>query len=162
MEVRRFNVHFRRAGLVTVEGAYAGTYTYTISGDTAEFYNSAYSEKITCKLTSETTILVNDQYGEWLANSTFTKQAEEALDGLQGTYKYNGIVIVLDGKGNGTYNNGTEYKFTYSGTGDKKNVSNFAGYDDDKNTITVTATGITVHFSGSYGDDVFNATFKKA
>lgn len=153
---------FDGAGLVTVEGAYAGTYTYTISGDTAEFYNSAYYEKITCKMTSETTILVKDESGEWLANITFTKQAEEALDGLQGTYKYNDIVIVLDGKGNGTYNNGTEYKFTYSGTGDKKNVSNFAGYDDDKNTITVTATGITVHFSGSYGDDVFNATFKKA
>ena len=82
-------------------------------------------------------------------------------DGLEGTYKYNSFTITLDGKGNGTYNNGTEYTFTYTKSGDKYTVSNFAGYDDGENSFTVTETGISVHFSGSYGDDVFNQTFTK-
>lgn len=84
----------------------------------------------------------------------------ETLDGLEGTYKNGTNVITLDGKGNGTYNNGTEYKFTYTGTGDTKKVSNFANYDDGENTITVTATGLNVHFSGN-GEDVYNASFTK-
>ncbi len=84
-----------------------------------------------------------------------------ALDGLEGTYVNGRNVITLDGKGNGTYNNGTEYTFTYSGEGSKKNVNNFANYDGGENTITVTSTGIDVHFSDSYGEDVFNASFTK-
>ena len=107
-----------------------------------------------------------DEYGEDFEYetkvATYTKKtASTETDGLEGTYKAGGNVITLDGKGNGTYNNGTEYPFTYSGTGNVKKVSNFAGYDDDENTITVVDGNIKVHFSGSYGDDVYNAVFTK-
>ncbi len=107
-----------------------------------------------------------DEYGEDFEYetkvATYTKKtASTETDGLEGTYKAGGNVITLDGKGNGTYNNGTEYPFTYSGTGNVKKVSNFAGYDDGENTITVVDGNIKVHFSGSYGDDVYNAVFTK-
>lgn len=107
-----------------------------------------------------------DEYGEDFEYetkvATYTKKTVSTeTDGLEGTYKAGGNVITLDGKGNGTYNNGTEYPFTYSGTGNVKKVSNFAGYDDGENTITVVDGNIKVHFSGSYGDDVYNAVFTK-
>lgn len=154
---------FDGKGIVTVVGANEGSYAYTVNGNTSTHYNSVYYETITCVLKSETTMTVNDEYGEWLNGVTFTKQAdEEELDGLQGTYKAGSNVIVLNGDGTGTYNNGTEYSFTYTlNSGSKYDVSNFAGYDDDENTITITATGLTVHFSGCYGDDQYNATFVK-
>lgn len=94
---------------------------------------------------------------------TYTPAEEPVeLDGLEGTYKSGSAVITLDGKGNGTYVK-DRYKgsFTYSGNGTTRNVNNFSVYDDDENTITITATGLTVHFSGSYGDDQYNATFVK-
>lgn len=83
------------------------------------------------------------------------------LDGLQGTYVNGSNTITLDGQGNGVYNNGSDYSFMYSGTGSTKTVSDFASYDDGENTFTVTATGIDVHFSGCFGDDVYNASFTK-
>lgn len=105
-----------------------------------------------------------DGYNEYevktVSYTASTKPSMET-DGLEGTYKNGSNIITLDGKGNGTYNNGTEFTFTYSGSGDTKKVSNFASYDDGKNTITITSTGLTVHFSGSSGDDVYNATFTK-
>lgn len=68
---------FDGKGTVTVTGSYAGTYTYTVdaAGTTATYYNKAYSETITCKLNSDGSMTVNDQYGEWLADVKFTKQA---------------------------------------------------------------------------------------
>lgn len=66
---------FDGKGTVTVTGSYAGTYTYTVdaAGTTATYYNTAYSETITCKLNSDGSMTVNDQYGEWLAGVKFTK-----------------------------------------------------------------------------------------
>lgn len=69
---------FDGKGSVTVTGAYAGTYAYTVdaAGTTATYYNTAYSETITCKLSSDgSSMTVNDQYGEWLDGVKFTKQA---------------------------------------------------------------------------------------
>lgn len=69
---------FDGKGSVTVSGSYEGTYTYSIdaAGTTATYYNTAYSETITCKLSSDgSSMTVNDQYGEWLNNVKFTKQA---------------------------------------------------------------------------------------
>ncbi len=95
------------------------------------------------------------------ATYTASTKPSAATDGLEGTYKSGSNVITLDGKGNGVYDNGTKYSFTYSGSGNTKKVSNFASYDDGENTITVTSTGLTVHFSGSSGDDVYDASFTK-
>lgn len=69
---------FDGKGSVTVTGTYAGTYAYTVdaAGTTATYYNTAYSETITCKLSSDgSSMTVNDQYGEWLDGVKFTKQA---------------------------------------------------------------------------------------
>lgn len=69
---------FDGKGSVTVTGTNAGTYTYTVdvAGTTATYYNTAYSETITCKLSSDgSSMTVNDQYGEWLDGVKFTKQA---------------------------------------------------------------------------------------
>lgn len=69
---------FDGKGSVTVTGTNAGTYAYTVdaAGTTATYYNTAYSETITCKLSSDgSSMTVNDQYGEWLNNVKFTKQA---------------------------------------------------------------------------------------
>ena len=90
-----------------------------------------------------------------------TEHVTETLDGLEGTYVNGTNTITLDGKGNGVYNNGNEYTFTYSGTGSTKNVSNFADYDSGSNTITVTDTGLDVHFADSYGENVYDASFTK-
>ena len=40
-------------------------------------------------------------------------------------------------------------------------MSSFAAYSDGENYATLTETGVDVHFSGCYGDDVFNASFTK-
>ncbi len=90
-----------------------------------------------------------------------TEHTATTTDGLEGTYVNGSNTITLDGKGNGVYNNGTEYTFTYSGTGSTKTVSNFADFDSGSNTITVTDTGLDVHFADSYGDTVYNASFTK-
>ncbi|CDD68280.1 unknown [Firmicutes bacterium CAG:475] len=69
---------FDGKGSVTVTGTNAGTYTYTVdvAGTTATYYNTAYSETITCKLSSDgSSMTVNDQYGDWLRDVKFTKQA---------------------------------------------------------------------------------------
>lgn len=95
------------------------------------------------------------------ATYTASTKPSAETDGLEGTYKNGTNIITLDGKGNGTYNNGTEFVFTYSGSGDTKKVSDFAAYTDGENTITITATGLDVHFVGDYGDNVYNASFTK-
>ena len=156
---------FDGKGIVTVVGAYEGKYAYTVEGNKSTHYNTAYSETITCTLTSETAMTVNDQYGEWLSGVSFTKQAEEAadLDGLQGTYKAGSNVIVLNGDGTGTYNNGTEYTFTYTlKSGKVYSVSDIGSlFDYGPNTFTVTATGIDIVFIGDYGDNTYKASFVK-
>lgn len=82
-------------------------------------------------------------------------------DGLEGTYKdTNGNVLTLDGLGKGTYNNGTEYTFTYEKSGDKFTVTCFADYDG-VNYFTVTGTGLDVHFADEINENVYNGTFTK-
>ena len=149
---------------ITVGGVDGTDYNF-VSGMGGDYYNFKING-------TEYTIYEDyETAGKWYYGLASSYDAEElsatqhgtaeTLDGLEGTYKSGTNVITLDGKGNGTYNNGTEFKFTYTGTGDTKKVSDFADYDDNENTITVTATGLNVHFSGSYGDDVYNASFTK-
>lgn len=90
----------------------------------------------------------------------FTKSTKPsaATDGLEGTYKSGSNVIVLDGKGNGTFNG---VAFTYSGTGSTKQVSAFGAFSGSANTFTVTATGIDVSFDDEYQENTFKASFTK-
>ena len=89
-----------------------------------------------------------------------TEHVTEA-DGLEGTYKdTKGNVLTLDGKGNGTYNNGTEYTFTYTKDGEKYTVSKIGEWDT--NYFTVTETGLSVHLEDSADSDtMYNGTFTK-
>lgn len=111
-----------------------------------------------------------DEYGEspeFAADYTvltYTAAEEPVeLDGLQGTYKEGSNVIVLNGDGTGTYNNGTEYTFTYTlKSGKVYSVSDIGSlFDYGPNTFTVTATGIDIVFIGDYGDNTYKASFVK-
>lgn len=87
----------------------------------------------------------------------------KAADGFEGTYKSStGNIVTLDGKGNGTFKSSKgESKFTYTVSGTTLKLSNFSFYDDDKNTLTVTADGLKSDFSGDYGNYSLKETFAK-
>lgn len=88
----------------------------------------------------------------------------KAMDGFEGTYKSSkGDVIVLDGQGNGTYtkNGGKAQAFTYTVSGSTLNLSNFSFYDDNENTLTVTADGVKASFSGDSGGYTLEDSFTK-
>ncbi len=88
----------------------------------------------------------------------------KAADGFEGTYKSSkGDVIVLDGQGNGTYtkNGGKAQAFTYTVSGSTLNLSNFSFYDDNENTLTVTADGVKASFSGDSGGYTLEDSFTK-
>lgn len=118
---------FDGKGIVTVVGANEGKYAYTVEGNKSTHYNTAYAETITCTLTSETAMTVNDQYGEWLGGVSFTKQAEEAetLDAFAGNWKVYDTVFAFDGKGTvvvtGSSYDGT---FSYTVSGDTVTLKN--------------------------------------
>ena len=118
---------FDGKGIVTVVGANEGKYAYTVEGNKSTHYNTAYAETITCTLTSETAMTVNDQYGEWLSGVSFTKQAEEAetLDAFAGNWKVYDTVFAFDGKGTvvvtGSSYDGT---FSYTVSGDTVTFKN--------------------------------------
>lgn len=118
---------FDGKGIVTVVGANEGKYAYTVEGNKSTHYNTAYSETITCTLTSETAMTVNDQFGDWLAGVSFTKQAEEAetLDVFAGNWKVYDTVFAFDGKGTvvvtGSSYDGT---FSYTVSGDTVTFKN--------------------------------------
>lgn len=118
---------FDGKGIVTVVGANEGKYAYTVEGNKSTHYNTVYAETITCTLTSETAMTVNDQYGEWLGGVSFTKQAEEAetLDAFAGNWKVYDTVFAFDGKGTvvvtGSSYDGT---FSYTVSGDTVTFKN--------------------------------------
>lgn len=97
------------------------------------------------------------------ATSVTYEVGEKAADGFEGTYKSStGNIITLDGKGNGTFKSSKgEFKFTYTVSGTTLKLSNFSFYDDDKNTLTVTADGVKSDFSGDYGTYSLKETFAK-
>lgn len=118
---------FDGKGIVTVVGANEGKYAYTVEGNKSTHYNTVYAETITCTLTSETAMTVNDQFGDWLAGVSFTKQAEEAetLDAFAGNWKVYDTVFAFDGKGTvvvtGSSYDGT---FSYTVSGDTVTFEN--------------------------------------
>lgn len=65
---------FDGKGTVVVTGSYSGTYSYTISGDTATFKNTSLNEVITCKLSGNDAIVVSCECSEDYANVKFAKQ----------------------------------------------------------------------------------------
>lgn len=90
---------------------------------------------------------------------TYTAAEEpNETDGLEGTYKADSNVIVLDGKGSGTYN-GTAFTYTLKSEG-VYSVSDMPGFNNNENTITLKGSDLVVHLSDG-GDNEYNATFVK-
>ena len=165
----QWTLTFDGQGNVSIYSAkYDTTYTaeYTVNDNVATFY--ANWADWTCTLQEDGTLQVIDMDMEsaCTVNCAMDKVVEEepeepALDAFAGTYTYSSNTITFDGAGNGVYNNGSDWNFTYTVVGDRANISTFAAYDDGENIATLTETGVDVHFSGCYGDDVFNASFTK-
>ena len=113
---------------------------------------------------ADTVVLTEtDNYSIYVSMTPVSEEEPEepALDAFAGTYTYSSFTLTFDGAGNGVYNNGSDWNFTYTVVGDRANISDFAAYDDGENNATLTETGVDVHFSGGSGDDVFNASFTK-
>ncbi len=144
---------------------YNGTHAYTISNNTITI-NNFLSYNWTFTLNDDGTITIacidSDTFAGPLNGKTITKVGgtqAPASDAFAGTYKSGGNTIVFNGDGTGKYND--TYDFTYTISGNVANLSNFAAYDDDENTATLSGTSLSVHLSGGYGDNVYNATFTK-
>ncbi len=144
---------------------YNGTHAYTISNNTITI-NNFLSYNWTFTLNDDGTITIactdSDTFAGPLNGKTITKVGgtqAPASDAFAGTYKSGGNTIVFNGDGTGKYND--TYDFTYTISGNVANLSNFAAYDDDANTATLSGTSLSVHLSGGYGDNVYNATFTK-
>ena len=104
---------------------------------------------------------LSGDYGDNVYNPTMTKQAEEETPAYVGTWKAGSNTMVLSADGNGTWN-GTSFTFTYDESTKKGTMSDFTGFDDGENYFTVNDDGtISVHLSGDYGDNVYNATMTK-
>ncbi len=147
---------FDGKGVVTNENG--TSVAYTISNGKAKF--SIGVNDCVCALNGNTMTVDYDD-GEYTFSKTFTKQAgaTEETDGLEGTYKADSNVIVLDGKGNGTYN-GTAFTYTLK-SGSVYSISNFSSFDCGNNTMTVVDGGLKVYISDSYQEEFLNATFTK-
>ncbi len=105
---------------------------------------------------------------ETIAKSeTFTKTTKpsggEDLDAFAGTWTYSDFVLTFDGKGNGTFNNGSEMTFTYTVSGSIATISCFGAFDGDSNKATLSADGssLALAISDSYNETSLSATFKK-
>ena len=168
----QWTLTFDGQGNVSIYSAkYDTTYTaeYTVNDNVATFY--ANWADWTCTLNQDGTLQVidMDSDGGCTVNCAMSKVVsggeeepeEPALDAFAGTYTYSSFTLTFDGAGNGVYNNGSDWNFTYTVVGDRANISDFAAYDDGENNATLTETGVDVHFSGDFGYDVFNASFTK-
>lgn len=105
---------------------------------------------------------------ETIAKSeTFTKTTKpsggEDLDAFAGTWTYSSFVLTFDGKGKGTFNNGSEMTFTYTVSGSIATISSFGAFDGDSNKATLSADGssLALAISDSYNETSLSATFKK-
>ncbi len=167
----QYTLEFNGGGMVTIHIVkYNTTYTadYIVNDNVATFYTNW--ADWTCTLNEDGTLQVidMDMDGVCTVNIAMDKvveggeeDPEVTLDAFAGTYTYSSFTLTFDGQGNGVYNNGSDWNFTYDVNNGRANISNFAAYDDGENYATLTETGVDIHFSGCYGDDVFNASFVK-
>ena len=88
---------------------------------------------------------------------------EETLDAFAGTWIYDSYVLTFDGKGNGTFNNGTEFKFTYTVSGNVANISNFGPFDGGQNKATLSSdsSSVALKIADSYDETAMSQTFTK-
>lgn len=113
-------------------------------------------------------VYLSGDYGDNVYNTEMTKVVEDDTPSTPtksqvGTWKSGSITMVLEANGNGTWE-GYHFTYSYNETTHKATMSNFAAFDDDENEFTYNPDNdtISVHVSGDYGDNVFNATFSRA
>ncbi len=158
-------------------GTWNGTaFTYTYDEATKKGTISAFgafdsdSNSFTVNADGTITVSVGDEYGENVYTGTMTKQAEDKGDdkgeatapAYVGTWVAGSNTMVLSEDGNGTWNGEYSFTFTYDESTKKGKMTNFAAFEDDENYFIVNDNGtITIHLSGDYGDNCYNATMTK-
>lgn len=159
--------------IITLDGKGNGTFksskgefkfTYTVSGTTLKLSNFSYYDDDKNTLTVTTDGLKADfsgDYGTYSLKETFAK--EETLDAFAGTWTYGSFVLTFDGKGNGTFNNGSEMTFTYTVSGNVAKISAFGAFDGDSNKATLSSDGSSVDLkiADSYNETAMSQTFTK-
>lgn len=161
--------------IITLDGKGNGTFknskgefkfTYTVSGTTLKLSNFSFynDDKNTLTVTADGVKSdFSGDYGTYSLKETFTKEAAETLDAFAGTWTYGSFVLTFDGKGNGTFNNGTEFKFTYTVSGNVANISNFGAFDGGNNKATLSSDGssVALKIADSYDETSMSQTFTK-
>lgn len=161
--------------IITLDGKGNGTFksskgefkfTYTVSGTTLKLSNFSFYDDDKNTLTVTADGVKSDfsgDYGTYSLKETFAKEAAETLDAFAGTWTYDSFVLTFDGKGNGTFNNGTEFKFTYTVSGNVANISNFGAFDGGQNKATLSSDGssVALKIADSYDETAMSQTFTK-
>lgn len=161
--------------IITLDGKGNGTFksskgefkfTYTVSGTTLKLSNFSFYDDDKNTLTVTADGVKSDfsgDYGTYSLKETFAKEAAETLDAFAGTWTYGSFVLTFDGKGNGTFNNGTEFKFTYTVSGNVANISNFGAFDGGNNKATLSSDGssVALKIADSYDETSMSQTFTK-
>lgn len=154
----KFTFTFDGKGTVTNEDGQS--YAYTIASEKASF--SAGGIDIECTISGNTLTASYDD-GESPFTKTFTKEAAATLDAFAGTWKYSDFVLTFDGKGNGTFNNGSEMTSTYTVSGNIATISSFGAFDGDSNKATLSDDGssLALAISDSFNETALSAKFTK-
>lgn len=159
------------SNVIVLDGKGNGTlngaaFTYSGTGSTKQvsafgaFSGSANTFTVTA---TGIDVSFDDEYNENTFKASFTKEAAETLDAFAGTWTYSSFVLTFDGKGNGTFNNGTEFKFTYTVSGNVANISNFGAFDGGQNKATLSSDGssVALKIADSYNETAMSQTFTK-
>ena len=160
--------------VIVLDGQGNGTYTtggktynftYTVSGSTinvSNFYLYDDDENTFTVTSTGITVKCSGDYGNYSLEGDFTKEAE-TLDAFAGTWTYSDFVLTFDGKGNGTFNNGSEMTFTYTVSGNIAKISSFGAFDGDSNKATLSGDGssLALAISDNYNETALSATFTK-
>lgn len=161
--------------VIVLDGQGNGTYTtggktynftYTVSGSTinvSNFYLYDDDENTFTVTSTGITVKCSGDYGNYSLKGDFAKEAAATLDAFAGTWTYSDFVLTFDGKGKGTFNNGSEMTFTYTVSGNIATISSFGAFDGDSNKATLSADGssLALAISDSYNETSLSATFKK-
>lgn len=147
-------------------GTHTETVNYIVNENVVKF--SFYYEDFICTLADGALAVVDDGVSIGSARkiadpASSTEDPSETLDAFAGTWTYSSFVLTFDGKGKGTFNNGSEMTFTYTVSGSIATISSFGAFDGDSNKATLSADGssLALAISDSYNETSLSATFKK-
>lgn len=147
-------------------GTHTETVNYIVNENVVKF--SFYYEDFICTLADGALAVVDDGVSIGSARkiadpASSTEDPSETLDAFAGTWTYSDFVLTFDGKGNGTFNNGSEMTFTYTVSGNIAKISAFGAFNGDANQATLSADGASVDLkiADSYDETALSATFTK-